>query len=117
MEERLNNFSSFLSYFYEDQLRNLQLSLIFQTNANMFEESFEIINELPSNQDMQKMILVSYCANFQQKNFFFNVFKECLICLLSMYEFMHQKSFITFVQFFHSFKSKVSFRQMPIGKT
>ena len=101
MGEHFNEFSSVISFFYQDQTRFNMLSSIFMKNLDMFQNSFRVSFKLPSELDIKKLLQTSYNAHLQQKNIeftlFFNAFKESWVCLISMCEIIHEKSFETFV--------------------
>ena len=97
MEELYN----FVPFFYRNQGIYLRLLFIFQVNLNNFDSSLGLVNQLPSFFDIQLFFMSScftkvYETNFEFRNFF-KKFKECWICLISMYEILHEKSFVAFV--------------------
>ena len=102
MGDQFHDFASLIPFFYNDQNRYSKLSFIFQKNVNMFEKSFDIVNRLPSYLELQRFIFISCMSKMHLKalefKLLFNVFKESLLCLISMYEIVNGKSFENFVK-------------------
>lgn len=105
MELNLSEFLSFFSSFYQDKCQFLSLSSIYQQNVDKFDKSFDISNNIPSLEVLQRFFFTSYMAKQNQRNFefklFFKMFKECWVCIISIYELLQGKSFDTFVKFFN----------------
>ena len=110
------NFVSLLSCFYQNQCSYIKLSFIFQINMSKFNKSLGSLNQLPSYLDIQRFFLASVLKKLCRGNYhfrnFFKKFKECWICLISMYEILHEKSFDTFVNNFIVIIEKTIFFQL-----
>ena len=104
MESLVSDFDSILSSFYGDQRKIMLLSSIFRQNVETFNISFDIAKDLPTYQDMQRFRVTSYLEKVNEKTLdyklFLKIFKECLICLISMYEILNRKTFDCFVNEF-----------------
>ena len=122
MGENFKAFSSFLSFFYQDQDHFKALSSLFQENAKKLDKLLKATSHFPSCLEMLKFLLTSSQRKPSQKYFelkaFFNMFKECFICLISMNEILLQKSYDTFVysSFFHFGYLLLLNRRTVIGK-
>ena len=107
MGENFKAFSSLLHFFYQDQGHLKALSSVFLKNAKSLDKLFKTIFHFPSCFEMLKFLLTSSQRKPSQKDFelkaFFNMFKECFICLISMNEILLQKSYETFVTLFFHF--------------
>lgn len=93
------SFFSFLSFFYEDPSRYSHLTSIFQKNVDLFEKYLGISSQLPSLLEIQNFCF--YVSLEKQNNIsfkeYFNLWKECWILLISVYEILFNKWFLCFV--------------------
>ena len=92
-------FFSSLSFIYEDPSRYSYLASIFQKNVDLFEKFLGISSQLPSLIEIQNFCF--YVSLEKQNNIsfkeYFNIWKECWILLISVYEILFKKWFLYFV--------------------
>ena len=104
MEQSFRDMSSLFSFFYNDECQFQTLSLLYQNNVKSFDKKFDLENEIPSYYSMKRFLVTLYMAKTNQRPFefklFFKMFKECLLCLISMGEITFERSFDTFVNLF-----------------
>ena len=67
MGEHFNEFSSVISFFYQDQTRFNMLSSIFMKNLDMFQNSFRVSFKLPSEPDIKKPTDLIQCSPSTEK--------------------------------------------------
>ncbi len=104
MEQCLSDISTLFSFFYNDESRFQTLTSHYQKNVDLFDKKIDLSNEIPSYFEIGRFLVTLNTAKTNQRplefKLFFKMFKECLLCVISIYEITYEKSFDTFVNFF-----------------